>query len=85
VSRVGVLSPFDPSDDTFLEVFRQGLRDLIATTGPAGVQAPESIGAASDQRLLDLLRAKTKVDVRRNAAHALLRRLGPNSTGRPSS
>lgn len=75
VSRVGVLSPFDPSDDAFLEVFRQGLRelghvegqnltleyraadgttgrlldlavelarlrvDLIATTGPAGVQA----------------------------------------------
>jgi putative tryptophan/tyrosine transport system substrate-binding protein len=75
VSRVGVLSPFDPSDDAFLAVFRQGLRelghvegqnltleyraadgatgrlldlaadlarlrvDLIATTGPAGVQA----------------------------------------------
>ena len=28
VSRVGVLSPFDPSDDAFLEVFRQGLREL---------------------------------------------------------
>src|ERR1043165_4262132 len=27
-SRVGVLSPFSPSDDAFLEVFRQGLRDL---------------------------------------------------------
>jgi putative tryptophan/tyrosine transport system substrate-binding protein len=75
VSRVGVLSPFDRSDDAFLEVFRQALRelghiegqnlileyraadgatgrlldlaadlarlrvDLIATTGPAGVQA----------------------------------------------
>jgi hypothetical protein len=28
VSRVGVLSPFDSSDDAFLEVFRQGLREL---------------------------------------------------------
>lgn len=28
VSRVGVLSPFDPSNDAFLEVFRQALREL---------------------------------------------------------
>ena len=27
VSRVGVLSPFDRSDDAFLEVFRQALRE----------------------------------------------------------
>lgn len=75
VSRVGVLSPFAPTEDAFLEVFRQALRELghiegqnltleyrsaegltgrlvhlaaelarlpvelIATTGPAGVQA----------------------------------------------
>jgi putative ABC transport system substrate-binding protein len=64
VSRVGVLSPFDASDDAFLQVFRQGLRELGHIEGQnLTIEYRAADGATG--RLLDLAAdlARLRVDL----------------------